>query len=1853
MSSIQKKIATNYWRQKLQYNTSNDSYACSKQNNTSTKSFVVEDNNLEYFYKLTSGNYLAEFTLLLTVFNVLLQRYFEECDLIYSQGITSEDKTPLLFSFNDIENRILKKILQEVKQEIQEVYQHQDYDNSVLQEETFKRYTPFEFMFNKNIKSSSSFSLIIIKKQNQDLEFSVSFAKDFVTNELAENFLQKFIFWIQQLEVNIECHTSGIPILFDEEKKAFLSQQNVITNDETLDDHTIISLFEEQVLKTPDLIALEFKEKSLTYNELNEKSNSLSDYLQREKSIGKGDFVGVKLQRREYLLISLLAVLKTGATYVPIDINYPEERISYIESDSNCKFVIDEHELEIFLGLHNQYNKENTPLLSCSKDLAYIIYTSGTTGNPKGVMITHQNAVALIGWAKDEFKNTNFEVVYAATSHCFDLSVYEFFYTLSIGKKIKLLDNSLDIGKHLKDHNNILLNTVPSSIRNILESGYDLTNVSAINLAGEPFPVDIAQKLLMYEMEIRNLYGPSEDTTYSTHYKLSKDKKYRTSIPIGKPITGTKAYILDEHKQLLPYGAVGKLYVAGDGVAKGYLNRSDLTREKFSEDPFQKGQFMYDTGDMAKWMPDGNLEFLGRKDHQVKLRGYRIELGEIESAISRFSENIQQAVVSVKNVKNVDVLVGYYVEDSVINKSELRSFLQDQLPSYMIPGHLIVIESVPLTANGKVNKKLLPELDYVEIIKNDYVAPRNETEEKLVILWEEIIGVNNIGIKDNFFELGGHSLMIAQLINRVYKGMGKSVSYSFFYNNPTIEKLSSNLEERQFLSINKAAKQDFYPTTPSQQRIWFLSQFEDDNQAYHISGAVALEGEINIENFTRAFYYVINRHEVLWSYFKNNDEGILEHSIAEGSERNLNLLVKDFSKAKSPDLSIRKYIKEEEDKGFNLSVYPLFRSSLLKKNDTNFVFFLSIHHIISDGWSLEILTSEIIEAYAQLQSSGVLSLPELTLQFKDYTVWLSENKRQSIENQSKQYWLNVFKGEIPVIELPSAKKRPLIKTYKGSVVTHKFSRDTLNNLKHFSQKHEVTLFMTLMSAVKILICRYSNQNDVIVGTPVAGREHPDLESQVGLYLNTLAIRTQYEKEETFISALEKEKQNLIGAYSHQNYPFDLLVEELNLVRDTSRSPLFDIMVVLNNQKQLSAFDNKNTNSDFTINKYDLDTDSSQFDMSLSFVEDEDLFLNISFNTDIYDESFVKTIIIHLEKVLGNALIYPEAKLSEIEIITEEEKNLVLQGFNNTEVYYNQEETIVSLIENQVLKTPNDVAIIYKETILSYKELNERANQLADYLTKEKEIIEGDFIGVKLERNEQLVISLLAVLKIGATYVPIDINYPKERVDYIENDSRCVTVIDQEFLNFYDKDKKSYSKENPKFNFAADDLAYIIYTSGTTGNPKGVMLTHKNAVSFINWAKDEFANIDFDIVYASTSHCFDLSVFEFFFTLSSGKKIRLLDSALEIGEYLKQDDKVLINTVPSSMRNIIENEYDLNNVRAINLAGEPFPTDIARKLLMLEVEIRNLYGPSEDTTYSTCYKLSKNKIYSTIPIGKPIANSKAYILGDNGELLPPGVIGKLFLSGDGVAKGYLNRPELTSERFVKNPFSNEGFMYDTGDIAKWLPDGNIEFYGRNDNQVKLRGYRIELGEIENSILQFSEDIAQVVVTKKTKDNQDILIAYFLEKESVKIEKLQKYLQNKLPYYMIPDHYFAVESIPLTPNGKIDQNKLPGIESGKIYKKKYVAPENEFEKKLAIIWQEVLEIEKVGATDNFFELGGHSLKITKLMNRIYKTFNIKVTASTLFYNNILREQSAIIQSILDKEKQLENPKAEYVEVEKFSI
>jgi len=1704
-----------------------------------------------------------------------------------------------------------------------------------LKVESIDVFEQTNYDFNIAILPSSS-SLIVEFKYNSN-KYDIQRIKN-ISNHIV-NLVEQFI-------DSKDNSLSSLTYLAEQEEHQLLVEFND-TEAGYPKDKTVIDLFEEQVKETPNNIAIVFEEKELTYEELNEKSNQLANYLRENYSIKANDLVGIKLDRSERMITAILGILKSGAAYVPIDVNYPQERINYIEQDSQCKVVLDEAELEIFAGVQGKYSNKNIEKVNTSSDLAYVIYTSGTTGNPKGVMVEHKNVVRLLKNDNPLFDFNSNDVWSMFHSYCFDFSVWEMYGALLNGGKLIIIP--LIIAKDptafleiLSKQRVTILNQTPSAFYNL--SSEELKKVEAnlqlryVIFGGEALsPGNLIDYKDKYPMtKLVNMYGITETTVHVTYKEITSKEIENNISNIGKPIPTLSCYVLDQNQNLLPIGISGELYVGGDGVARGYLNRPALTRERFIENPFKEGHILYRSGDNVRMLNNGELEYLGRKDQQVKIRGFRIELGEIESVILQYSEDLKQVIVEAKKVNEEMVLIAYFTSTEIIDKSELRSFLLGKLPDYMVPGFYVELDELPLTSNGKIDRKALPGVDGDDLIRNEYVSPRNETEEKLAVIWQEVLGVERVGVTDNFFELGGHSLIVAQVINRTHKQLGKTIAFKTFFANPTIEGLSKEMHEDQYMSIPKAPETESYPLTASQSRLWIMSQLDGGSLAYNMPGAITLKGRVDANKFEESFRLLIHRHEILRTCIKTNNEGDIRQYIIPIEQLDFKISREDYSFVENQEVVLASYIEEKNKEPFDLEQAPLVRASLIKLKEDESVFFLSQHHIVGDGWSMELLISEVVKTYNALTQGKEVDLPELSIQYKDYAVWLNGELQQEKQQASEQYWLQQFAGELPVLELPSFKTRPLVQTYNGANITHHFSQAFLEKLKDFSKAHDVTLFMTLVAGTNTLLHKYTGQKDIIVGTPIAGREHPDLENQIGLYLNTLAIRTQFNEGNSFVDLVSAQKETLLSAYEHQSYPFDALVGKLDLKRDTSRSALFDVLVALQNQGQLNNLRGEEL-INLEVSNYDFSNETAKFDISFNFVESEGLDLAVSYNTDIYDAYLIERIFVHFENLLTELVKQPEILIGEVAYLTPEEQNQLLSEFNDTEVDYPKDKTIIELFEEQVEKTPNSIAFVFAETELTYRELNEKSNQLGSYLRENYSITAGNLVGIKLDRSERMIIAIFGVLKSGAAYVPIDVNYPQERIDYMEKDSNSKVVIDKALLAQFDGVQDKYSKENIKNINQPTDLAYVMYTSGSTGIPKGVMVEHRNVIRLVKPCS-YFPLNEASVVLSTGSVSFDATVFEFFGTLLNGARFIFTNqnNLLELSELVNITKTNKVNSIfmTTSWFNevLVNNITFFENISQLMVGGDVVsPTHILKVIETYpDIKIANVYGPTENTTFSTTFDI-KDKKLTNIPIGKPIPNTQAYILDEALQLLPIGVTGKLYLAGGGLARGYLNKAELTAEKFIPHPFIAGERMYDTGDLGRWLPDGNIEFVGRKDHQVKIRGFRIELGEIENSISQYSEDLQQVVVLAKAVNDEKVLIAYFTSSEGIDKSELRSFLQGKLPDYMVPSFYVELDELPVTPNGKIDRKALPGVDGKDLIRNEYVAPRNETEEKLAAIWQEVLGVERVGVTDNFFELGGHSLKAVKLLNEVEKIFQFRMPVSEFFANPNIESFSSVINML----------------------
>ncbi|WP_161964298.1 non-ribosomal peptide synthetase [Chitinophaga flava] len=1671
-----------------------------------------------------------------------------------------------------------------------------------------------------------SFNIDSIGRTNTYFDFSVNvtdgnfFIEISLSRQLKSGFSPERIAALYFRILNYIIHSgkqaiNNLELLNETERQLLVSFNN--TEMAYRPEKTVVALFEEQAALTPDNIALVFEDNTFTYQELNAQSNQLARYLRQHYNIQADDLIGIKSDRNEWMVIAMLGILKSGGAYVPVDTEYPQERIDYIIADSKCKLVIDEVELIRFQAERSDYDA--TKLVSINKptDLAYVIYTSGSTGNPKGVMIEHRNVAAFIAWCKEEFHHSDFDVVFGVTSICFDLSVFEIFYPLSIGKKLRLLTNGLSIPQYLATTENVLINTVPSVVGSLLREQVDLSAVKVLNMAGEPIPHGYLTQLDSENIEIRNLYGPSEDTTYSTIYRI----KDSAVVLIGRPVANTGIYILNEWQQQLPVGVIGEICITGAGLARGYLNKPALTAERFVTNPFVEGERMYKTGDLGRWLPDGNIELTGRKDNQVKIRGYRVELGEIEHVLQGHPD-INAAVVVLRAAKQEGKeLVAYIASQASLNTFNIRTWLSKTLPAYMLPAHYVQLDELPLLPNGKVDKRNLPDPAALGLETGiAYVSPRNEIEEKLVLIWQKLLNKDSIGVMDNFFNLGGHSLIATRLVSQLHRAFDIDISLKEIFGGLVLEdqaRLIAHARKTPFNAITPVVQQLHYPLSPSQLRLLAISQFQEGNIAYNMPVAYMLEGTLDRVALADSFNALIARHEILRTVFREDEQGEVKQFILSPEEAGIGLSYQDVRHEKEPEIVVKELAQSVFLEPFDLAAGPLIRAGLYQVADTRWVFIYVVHHIISDDWSMGILHKEMFALYdARIRGKEATLFP-LRIQYKDYVAWQQGQLSGDSLAAHRAYWLKQFEGELPVLALQPDKIRPAIKTYSGDVVNRIINPELCAKVKALNEEQDATLFMGLLAVVNTLLYRYTGQEDIIFGIPIAGREHADLEGQVGLYLNTLALRMQFDGENSFKQLLTNVKEVTLGAYEHQVYPFNELVDALDLQWEMSRNALFDVMVVLQNATQNS--NEEQTAGEIKVSRFDVgESRRSKFDLIFEFVEIGDaLKVSIGYNSNVYTRETILRLSDHLEYLLESITSQPLIPVRQLAYLSLAGQQQLLVSFNDTAVAYPREKTVVSLFEEQVKKTPGKIALVFEETTLTYKELNERANQLAAYLRNHYKIQQDDLVAIKLDRSEWMIISILGVLKSGAAYVPIEPEYPQDRIDYMLSDSQCSVLIDEPELAVFRKESENYAGIQLHSINLPDDLIYVMYTSGSTGKPKGVMVTHRNVVRLTKMP-DYISLTGNEVLLSTGAFSFDATTFEYWSMLLNGgtlilcRKEVLLDEGSLAEEILKRGVDTMWFTAGWLNQLVDRNISLFSGLKTILAGGEKlsaFHINVLRHQYP-DVRIVNGYGPTENTTFSLTYQI--NGASESIPVGKPINNSTAYIIDSGQQLCGIGVVGEICVGGDGLARGYLNNPDLTAEKFVYHPFREGERIYKTGDLGRWLPDGNIEYLGRKDDQVKIRGFRIELGEIEHALQDHPVIDAAIVILKS-----NILVAYIVSHEPLNISIIRAHLSKTLPAYMLPADYVQLDELPLTSNGKVDKKSLPDpaglhMETGVAY----VAPRNETEEKLVLIWQTLLGKNKIGIMDNFFESGGNSLKAMALSASIHQAFNVKLKLIDMF-------------------------------------
>lgn len=1713
--------------------------------------------------------------------------------------------------------------------------------------------------------------------ENDILHGAIKFDAGAYDEELIERLAGYYTAMLRGLTSNVSLKIADIPF-----EGCFETERFVRGSHREISRGCYPKLFSAQAKLSCERVAVRFGSVAMTYAELERRSNSYCRRLSSFSEDGKGLIAAVVMERSADLIAAIIGIWKWGAAYLPVDPAFPKERREKLIQHAQAAVILTTNDLfdaltdsckQPVIDVSEITEADATPVRlyenDDSSELAYIIYTSGSTGEPKGVMIEHHGMMNHLYAKIEDFRLDDASRVAQNASQCFDISIWQMFAPLISGGEVVVFDNVIvkDVDRFLQAAEAAavsVLEIVPSFLA-VMMDALDLVPRQFAHLrylvsTGEKLPVWLANRWLVAfpEIKMANVYGPTEASDDITHFIFDNATEIGTSsVLIGKPIANTNVYVVNDNGQLCPAGVSGELFVSGKGVGRGYIHDAVRSELSFGYDFItgEKKARMYRTGDFCRFRKDGLIEFLGRRDYQVKVNGYRIELGEIEKCIVEI-EGIREAVVrDLKSDAGQSYLCAYYVcaPEILVDKGTLRNELASQLPTYLVPHYFLRLRALPVTRNGKVDISALPlpVLDPGTDVMNKLA--NSGLSHKLHDLWTSILGVRNISKDDNFFELGGHSLSAARLIVHIHKNFNIRLDLQSVFRHPTLEEMTYLIESSVFSKytpIEKVGAASLYEVSQSQKRIWIISQYEDEKYIFNIPQSYVLNGLLDRSSFVRAIQKLIARHEILRTVFCQED-GQPMQVVKDEESFGFSVNVIDYTSEKDPDSLLKKIVQDEEVYPFDLEKGPLIRVTLICLNPARHVLLLTIHHIISDGWSLEVMKNDVFASYNSLIAGGDGVLPALQIQYKDFAYWQKKQMDEGSLFENRKYWLQVFAKPAPVIDLPLDFSRPPEKTYNGREIAISMGAEFSQEIIAFAQSADVSLFMFLLTSVYALLHRYTNQSDIVLGTPVAGRVHQDLEDQIGFYVNLLAIRTEVNSKDSFQALLEKVKENCITAYDNEQFPFDQLVEELNLDRDMSRSPLFDILVVLQNTdlekgrvQELTGITTENFHLDRTVVKYDLSFNFSEVDGEIG--------LSLEYNSDLFTHSRIERLIGHLQNLVRTAIRQPEIEIGNIDFLTRFEQEQLLRNWNDTKYQYSSKSTILELLERQRLETPDFSALVFKDETYTYEKLHAVADMLAGYLVSHHQVGKGKFVGVILERTALSVVAMLAILKTGACYVPIEVQLPKNRVDYIITDSGISCIVtsrsagraedsgaDERFVFVEDIDFSVTNDIAVTANLAGDDLSYIIYTSGSTGNPKGVVQTHRTLFNLINWQISEWETPPGLSFLQTASFGFDASLHDVLYALSTGGRIYLLDEesradySLVQKTIVEKEIDVIWFTFSALLALFDELAKDFEHIglKYIVTTGEAASLDNNLGAYLKkkpEVRLYNFYGPSETHVVTSFKVCGDDSLPVKVPIGKPVFNTEIYILSDLHLLQPLGVIGEIYVRTDNIYKEYLHQPGLTAKNFIPNPFVQGERLYRTGDFGRWNEKGEIEYFGRRDHQVKIRGFRIEMKEIEHYILKYPGIETTLVVYSETSKGEKYLIAYLTKKDSVNITGLRKHLQNYLPEYMMPSYFVQLDEIPLNKNGKVEKTALPAPDTSE--ESEYVPPFGDTEVRLAEIWENVLGKSGLSSNDNFFKVGGHSLSATRVAYRIAKEFNVDISIRSIYRHATIRELSLEIES-----------------------
>jgi len=1725
----------------------------------------------------------------------------------------------------------------------------------------------------------------------QGLSASFIYATDLFDEQDARLLAGHWLNLLRAIAENPRQRLGELMLLSQDQQRATLAQWNPAPSSFDVE-HCLHQLIEQQAALRPDAIALSFEGQHLSYDQLNRRANRLAHHLIAQ-GVGPDCLVGLACERSFDMLVGILAILKAGGAYVPLDPKSPDERLAFMIEDSGIALLLGQPDvlqrLPLPAGLPTfaldgagAELPEHNPEVTLSPDnLAYVIYTSGSTGQPKGTLLPHRNVLRLFSATEHWFDFDHSDVWSLFHSYAFDFSVWEIFGALLKGGRLLIVPQDTtrspeDFYALLCDEGVTVLNQTPSAFRQLMHVACAAQNTERHNrlrhvvFGGEALDVGSLapwfQRFGDQAPRLINMYGITETTVHVTYRPLSlADLEQATVSPIGEPIPDLSWYLLDAQLNPVPHNCIGELYVGRAGLARGYLNRADLSATRFIPNPFDNdGSRLYRTGDLARFAADGVIEYIGRIDHQVKIRGFRIELGEIETRLQAL-EGIRDAVVLARNSPTGAQLVAYVVPAGAHPEiAQLKARLKASLPDYMVPAHVLLLDSLPLTTNGKLDRKALPAPDASQA-QNTYVAPRSVLEQQLAAIWQEVLHVERVGLADNFFELGGHSLLATQVRSRVRQQLNIDAALRTLFEHATLEAYSAvlaQMAQADAVLFTRADRSQPLPLSYAQERQWFLWQLDPHSAAYHVPSALRLRGQLDVPVLERAFTHLLQRHESLRTTFVVEDERAVQ-VIAEPAP--LQLTIDRLSSAHDLQSAIHAYVQAKIAAPFDLANGPLLRVNLLQVDTLDHVLVLTQHHIVSDGWSMQLMVDELVQLYAALSQNQAIELPALAFQYADYAAWQRNWMDAGERERQLAYWTANLGTQQQVLELPTDRPRPAEQSYQGARLKIDLPAPLHQALKALATAQDSTLFMVLLGSFQALLHRYSHQRDLRVGVPIANRNRLETENLIGFFVNTQVLKAEVDAQMLFSELLGQVKQQVLDAQANQDLPFEQLVDALQPERSLSHSPLFQVMY--NHQSAARSPADSQHLPQLVVENLGWEDHSAAFDLSLDTFESEDgLQAQLTYATDLFDAASIARMAEHWRNLLDDIVADPQRPIADLTLLGEAEQHQLLDAWNGQPGQYPSNLPVHQLIHAQALRTPDAVALVLDDAQLNYAELDQRAEQLALALVA-RQVGAEVRVGIALERSLDMVVATLAVLKAGGVYVPLDPQYPAQRLDYMIADSGIRLLLSQHAVLpelslpagldvlclDRPQDWPATSAQAVLPEVSEDNLAYVMYTSGSTGQPKGVGISHGALTRHAFVARDYHGLTAEDRALQFSTFNFDAFVEQLYPALIVGASVVLRGPQLWDSETFYQQlqrQRFTVADLPTAYVNLLAREFaaagprDYATLRQIHAGGEALPPESVSAwgaAGLGAVTLLNTYGPTETTVTSTTFDCSpyvrgELPMPASIPIGRPLAGRDVYLLDQQGAPVPVGVIGELMIGGELLARGYFQRPGLTAERFLPSPFANGARLYRTGDLARYRADGVLEYVGRADNQVKIRGFRVELGEIEARLLEHQDVSDAVVIAHKTASGQQLLayvvgtdagLATNSERQVALREQIKAGLKRTLPDYMLPSLILFLAQLPLSPNGKLDRKALPAPEAQQL-QQAYLAPQSDMEQRIAQIWQDVLKREQIGLNDNFFELGGDSIISIQVVSRARRA-GIHFSPKQLFQHQTVKALAAVAE------------------------